>query len=77
MNNNNIYLEIRNPKKQAIDMKLEAMTCYLMNQRTEEQRNGSQGTTGLTMVRVRVSAMCERDCDDTMAEAMNGGTGTS
>ena len=46
MNNYNIHLEIRNPKKQAIDAKLEAMACYLMNLRTKEQRNESQGTTG-------------------------------
>ena len=45
MNNFNIHLEIRNPKKQAIDMKLEAMACYPMNRRTEEQRNESRGTT--------------------------------
>ena len=46
MNNFNIHLEIRNPKKQAIDTKLEARACYLMNRCTEEQRNESRGTTG-------------------------------
>ena len=46
MNNYNIHLEIQNPKKQAIGTKLEAMACYLMNRRTEEQRNESWGTTG-------------------------------
>ena len=37
MNNYNIYLEIRNPKKQAMDTKLEAMACYLMNQRPKSK----------------------------------------
>ena len=41
MNNYNIHLEIRNPKKQAIDTKLEAMACYLTNRQTEEHRNGN------------------------------------
>ena len=37
MNNFNIYLEIRNPKKQAVDTKLEAMACYLTNRRIDDQ----------------------------------------
>ena len=37
MNNFNIHLEIRNPKKQAMDTKLEALACYLMNQRMKSR----------------------------------------
>ena len=41
MNNLNIHLKIRNPKKQAIDVKLESRACYLMNRRIDEKRNES------------------------------------
>ena len=44
MNNFNIHLEIRNPKKQAIDMKLEAMAYYLTNQRIDDQTTEEQIT---------------------------------
>ena len=48
MNNYNIHLEIQNPKKQAIDTKLEAMACYLMNSddpAMNQQRKEPWGTT--------------------------------
>ena len=37
MNNFNIHVEIRNPKKQALDTKLETRASYLTNWRIEEQ----------------------------------------
>ena len=49
MNNDNIHLEIRNPKKQAVDTKLESRACYLTKQRTKEKRNESRGTIGSTI----------------------------
>ena len=46
MNNFKIHLEIRNPKKQALDTKLETRACYLTNQRTEEQGTDHEGPPG-------------------------------
>jgi len=80
MNKYNIHLEIQNPKKQAIDTKLEAMACYLTNlddPAMNQQRNGSWGTAGSAMARVRVPAMCGHERDNTTVVAVNGGVGAS
>ena len=58
MNNFNILLKIRNPKKQALGTKLETMACYLTNRRIDEKRNESRNHwIGNLTSRVRVAAM--------------------
>ena len=65
MNNYNIHLEIRNPKKPAIDTKFEAMACYLTNRQiddqTAEERIAGNHRVGnwMSRVRVRSSAAAE------------------
>ena len=74
MNNYNIHLEIRNPKKQAIDTKLEAMACYLMNQRidypTAEEWITRTTETAMPRVRVRSSAVADQRNVGTAMEAL-------
>ena len=44
INNHYIYLEVRNPKKQAVVEKLKSIACYLVKSddlATDKQRRGS------------------------------------
>ena len=66
MNNYNIYLEIQNPKKQALDMKLESRACYLTNRRTEEQGTNNREPPGSP--RVRVQATVEQCSEEAIAD---------
>ena len=57
INNHHIHLEVRNPKKQAVGVKLKLMACYLMKSNdpvTGKQRKGSRGTTGIGEATPRV-----------------------
>ena len=56
------------------------MACYLTNlddPAMNQQRNGSWGTAGSAMARVRVPAMCGHERDNTTVVAVNGGVGAS
>ena len=76
MNSYNIYLEIRNPKKQAMDMKLEAMACYLTNQRLKSKGTDHGAPPGRQWLGLGFDTrLCGREHDDTMVEAVNCGTG--